>query len=679
MRILVLSFLLLASRPVVGQVTSTTEDVLDRLADELLATAEADVSYDELYEALTHLLSNPVDLNTVTQEQLRATMMLTEREINAFLKYRVERGPFLDVLEIQAIPEWTPQTVRNLAPFVRVRDPATRIDKNLVRRIRSESNSYLVMRLERTMESKRGYSNASTEAQRYAGNPNKYYLRYRTSRPGDFSVGIMAEQDPGELFDWNPPHQLGFDYLSGHIQLMNKGRIENLVMGDYQAQFGQGLQLGSVFGLGKTAQTITGIRRSNLGFLPYMSASESYYMRGVAATLRLTRSIRLHLFGSSKNRDANTESDEPMVSALQNSGLHRTVNERQAKGQIVDQDIGGILQYRKGHLDIGVMSTVKHFSRIISPGPTPYNQFVLRGDGYSNLGAYINASWSNLTLFHEVAHTMGYGTAVTAGLLGNLSTRMEMSWLFRSFDRDFYSAYSNAVAENSAPANEQGLYWGFRSSLPRKFAVSGYLDVFRFPWLKYRVYKPSEGSEWLLRADYTPSKTLSFFVQVREEVKERNSSLEGTLYRVLPGIRRQAWLSGEFNLSPSLTLKSRIQGSRFEFDGVTTSGIAVIQDVSWKIGKFSFSARYALFDTEDYDNRQYVYERDVWMATSLPAYDGIGIRNFVLLHFAASRHLDFWVRWSRTWYADRETIGSGGEQIAGNARNDVKFQLRIRP
>lgn len=657
----------------------SSEEILDHLADQLLATVDADMSYDELYEALTLRLANPVNLNTVTREQLRAIMLLNEREINAFLKYREERGPFLSILELQAIPDWREETVRNLAPFVRVFDPTSRIDPSLVRRMRTETSSYLVMRYERTLESKRGYNAPEGASEHYAGTPDKYYMRYRASRPGDFSLGITAEKDPGETFQWAPGKQYGFDFLSAHLQLLNKGRLVNLVVGDFQAQFGQGLQFGSVFGLGKTAQTITGIRRSNLGFLPYMSASESYYLRGIAATMRLSPVLQLHLFGSRKSRDATVDSGEPMVSSLQNTGLHRTQRELDARGQVTDQDLGAVLQYHDQRLDFGIILSDKRLTHAVQPAPSPYNQFAFSGAGYRNIGCYFNLSWGNVTLFSEAAHTVAFGNALTVGVLGNLTAQLEMSWLFRTFDKDYYSAYANAVAEGSTPQNEQGLYWGARYSFSRKLILSGYADFFSFPWLKYRIYRPSDGTEWLVRLDFTPSKTKAFYIQAREETKMRNRSIEDPLYTVATGIKRQVWLSAEFEIVPTFTVKSRLQGSRFEIDGRSTNGMALVQDATWKKGRWSVSARYALFDTDDYDNRQYVYEKDVWMATSLPAYDGTGLRNYILIHFAASKNVDFWVRWARTWYADRTSIGSSGEEIDGNARNDIKFQLRIRP
>ncbi|HRG10074.1 MAG TPA: hypothetical protein PLJ08_15980, partial [Cyclobacteriaceae bacterium] len=94
--------------------------------------------------------------------------------------------------------------------------------------------------------------------------------------------------------------------------------------------------------------------------------------------------------------------------------------------------------------------------------------------------------------------------------------------------------------------------------------------------------------------------------------------------------------------------------------------------------KFVFNARYALFDTDDYDNRLYVFEKDVWLAFSFPAYYGVGVRSYVLVQYAVSPAIVLWLRWARTSYSNTESIGSGSETIIGNTRNDLKFQARIR-
>lgn len=654
------------------------QDMLDRLADELLSTADGDASYDELYETLTHLLANPVDLNQVSREQLTAILMLSESEINAFLQFRKTAGAFISALELQAVPGWSMATVRKILPFVRVTDPTSRLDPRMLKRMVSESNQYLVLRYERTLETQKGYREATDSSQRYSGAPGKYYLRLRATRPNDFSAGVTAEKDPGEPFSWNPSKKLyGFDYYSYHIQLLQKGFLDNLILGDFQCQFGQGLQFGSAFGLGKTSQTITGIRRSNLGFLPYMSANESFFLRGAAVTVKLAKTIRVHAFASSRQSDA--VHGDATVTSMPQSGLHRNPAEQLSREKLSDQDLGLSLQYHTERLDAGIVLHQKDLGASFHPSPTLYNQFQFRGRDYRNVGAYFNAAFGNVAFFSEVAKTLTHGWAVTAGALGNLGPTLEMAWLFRKFEPDYFSSYSNAISEGSSPENEQGFYWGFRYTPSRRLVASGYLDVFQFPWLRYRLYRPSDGYEWLLRLDYSPSKTTRFFIQAREEVKERNATGEGPGYRVAEGHRTNFWLSGEFVASNTITLKGRIQASRYELAGQHTAGLAVVQEFTWKHRKFSITGRYALFDTDDYDNRQYVYEKDVWMATSLPAYEGSGLRTYVLVHYSISRHVDVWGRWARTWHNDRDEIGSGGDLIAGNARNDVKFQVRIRP
>ncbi len=56
--------------------------------------------------------------------------------------------------------------------------------------------------------------------------------------------------------------------------------------------------------------------------------------------------------------------------------------------------------------------------------------------------------------------------------------------------------------------------------------------------------------------------------------------------------------------------------------------MALIQDVTYALGRISITGRYAMFDTDDYDNRLYAYESiDAWLSFAFPAYYGKGIRN----------------------------------------------------
>jgi hypothetical protein len=465
------------------------------------------------------------------------------------------------------------------------------------------------------------------------------------------------------------------------VQVQNKGKLKNLVVGDYQAQFGQGLVLGGAFGLGKGGEAVTTARRSNVGLIPYTSVLETGMFRGVGATYQLTPSLFVTSFLSSVFKDASISvdsSDQSSISSLPITGLHRNEIELRNRKAIRETNFGYILNYKRRSVDAGLIFNRAVFSLPIERNHSPYNQFTYRGEENNNTSLFINYSIANTTFFSEVAHTWAHGLAVNVGLLSNLTQRLELAMVFRKYDRDFYSFYSNAFAENSVAQNEQGIYWGANYRIAKKYSFSGYVDLFEFPWLRYRSYSPSSGFEYLLRFNYQPSKTIHAFVQFREEQKQRNTSADTPLYLTESGRKRNWWLNVDYQISSSLRFKTRAQFSNYQFENKFSKGMTLLQDISWTLNSFEFTARYALFDTDDFENRQYVFERDVWLAYSLPAYFGQGIRYLFLIQFNVNQRLTFWLRWTQTRYQNQDSIGSGLDAINGNQRNDIKCQIRLR-
>ena len=58
------------------------------LVDEIFAMQDLDINYQDLYENYLQLISNPFDLNKVTEEQLRSLYILNQDQIISILKYR---------------------------------------------------------------------------------------------------------------------------------------------------------------------------------------------------------------------------------------------------------------------------------------------------------------------------------------------------------------------------------------------------------------------------------------------------------------------------------------------------------------------------------------------------------------------------------------------------------------
>lgn len=190
--------------------------------------------------------------------------------------------------------------------------------------------------------------------------------------------------------------------------------------------------------------------------------------------------------------------------------------------------------------------------------------------------------------------------------------------------------------------------------------------------------KPSSGSDYLLQARYTPDRKTAFYLVYHEEHKEKNLTV-GKIESVVGTTRRNLALNAEYVLTRGLSLRSRAQWGGFAYKGQPTSqGFALVQDATLDIRRFSLSGRIALFGTDDYDSRQYVYERDVLYAFSFPAYFNRGTRHYLLAQYSLSRHLDVWVRWARTDLTNQETVGSGLDQIDAPHKTEVKVQARWR-
>lgn len=640
------------------------------LADRLLGIPEEDdpVAVESSAQFFTSLFN----LNEITREELEALHLVDQRSIESLLSYREQYGPFLDVLELQAVPGLDLETAQLISRHVTVIHTFT--VRTIMNRILSPGNGYVVMRYQRTLEKKRGLLSASG----FAGSADQVYFRMRTSLPGDYSIGFTGEKDEGERMQFSPKTgQWGFDFTSFHLQLRNKGRIKNLIAGDYQFQFAQGLVFGGALSTGKSGEEITVIRRSSTGFHPYTSVNESGFMRGVAFSVELSPVIIVSAFHSRTFRDASPTGTDSLESfSIQRSGLHRTLTEISNRRQLLENNSGLIASYQRRNFDGGILINRIFFDPPVMKRPALFNAYSFAGTENINSGAYFNYRRGNAVFFGEVARSIGAGSGLLVGMLATPDKNLDIGMLVRRYSRDFHTFYSNAFSENSEPRNESGVYWAWKYRFGRRYTLSGYVDLFQFPWLGFRRYSPSNGYEWNLRADYRPVRHAGITAQFREEFKAANLPFDETLYRTGYRTRRAALIKFSYGTGQNFQLTSRLQHNMQTFAGAITKGWAIVQDFGYRWNRLKLSARHALFETDHYDNRHYVFEADTWSAYSFPALAGIGVRNYLLLEYKPGRSVTLWLRFSSTRLVNAQQIGTGVDSIEGNTRQDAKFQAR---
>lgn len=689
MKALFLGIFLLCSVTVFSQEPDKNAVIQQRVEfiSEQLETEELDLT--DVTEVLIFRMDHPLNLNTAKWEDLQELFLLTDLQINDLIVHRNAFGKFISIYELQSLKYWDLATIQLVLPFVKVDDKLDQLHVSL-----KEAFKYgkfeAFLRYQRIPEAKRGYDDVSDSIQTnsnsyYYGNPDRYYTRLRFKYRTNLSVGVTAEKDPGEQF-FRGAQQNGFDFYSAHAYYKGGKYIRAVALGDYQIQIGQGLNLWSGYAFGKTADA-TNVKRSANPLRPYTSVDETRFLRGAAVDLGVGN-FELTLYGSSKAVDASVVSDSVLqefefVSSINLTGFHRT-NSEIARRDGLQENIGGAnLRYQKRSLQLGVAATYQGYDRAFIRDTLPYNQFDFRGKNTTALSADYSWVYKNFNFFGEAAYaTHSNSWANIHGILFSLDSRVAMSMIYRNYQRAYHTFYNNGFSEGSRTQNESGFYSGLKVNFTRSFTVNAYADIFKFPWLRYQVDAPSQGHEWMIQPSYKPTKTFEVYFRFREQVRPKNSrDGDGTITQIEDVQQRNYRLNLSYKVSESIQLKSRVEYVTINRKSNTPeAGFVVSQDVIYdpKSIPVSFAMRYALIDTDSYDSRIYTYENNALYVFSSPAYYYEGSRAYLLVRYKFLRRFDLWARYGTTIYANRNSIGTGAEEIKGSSRSDITVQLRVQ-
>jgi hypothetical protein len=682
---------LLTTQNFFAQTEENKHEIIQQRIEYLSENQETeDIALEQITEDLYYFIDHRINLNKTDGQDLRALQLLTDVQIVALLKYRLEFGKFISIYEIQAIPYWDLNTIYMVLPFIYVDDKLDQLQVSF-KEFLKYGTFEVFTRYQRILEQKGGYQNVPDEVLQntnsiYHGNPDRYYSRMRFTYRNNISMGITMEKDPGEaFFRRNNPY--GFDFYSAHAFYQGGKYLRTVALGDYQIQIGQGLNFWVGYAFNKTSDVIN-IKKNARGLRPYASIDEVRFLRGGAVELAYNK-FHFTAFASIKQVSATLQQsldtlsqEEEFASALNQTGLHRTNSEIDRKNALQERVFGSYIQYKSRALQIGISAVHQSYDKIFERAVQPYNQFDFRGKSLMNVGLDYNYVYKNANFFGEVVRSGSGAIGMLHGALIAIDSKMSLSMLYRNYPRDFHTFYSQGFREGSRSQNEQGLYTGLFWKIHKRVTWDNYLDIFKFPWLRYQVHAPSDGYEFLSQITYRPDKKLEIYARFRQQVRQRNSKIDdGTIREVEDVIQRNYRLHFSYKVTESITLKSRV-----EFVGVHRksmeyeSGFLVYQDIIFKpkSSPVSFSLRYAVFDTDSYDTRIYAFESNMLNVFYIPAHSGKGMRAYALIRYQFAKRFDLWVRYGIFLYENVDAIGSGAEGISGNRKSDIGIQLRMR-
>ena len=241
-------------------------------------TEFSEVDYEQLQTDLYALHDTPIDLNNTSDEELSQLYFLSPQQIDDILAY-AGRHPFESLYELRLIPSLTEYEIRDLLPFVQIRNHKSEIinQKLYPREVFAHATHEIITRVD------------ARNIEGVAGTDPMYVQgRYRFDYQRKVTFGAQLRRPVGGIAkDLQYGAYLRLRGITPHLH--------TVVGGNFQASFGQGLVLAPVFHSGKTSY-VSSVGMQQQG-LRYYSSVDGEGLHGAGATIR-------HAFSSQTRLDA---------------------------------------------------------------------------------------------------------------------------------------------------------------------------------------------------------------------------------------------------------------------------------------------------------------------------------------------------------------------------------------
>ncbi|MDR3266185.1 MAG: helix-hairpin-helix domain-containing protein [Tannerella sp.] len=649
-------------------------EYMEEFAEESEENSE---SIENLYNDLSYLTEHPINLNTVTLEQLKQIPFLSDIQILNILDYLKKNGQFVSIYELKNINFLDLQTIELILPFLYVGEKDDKRPMNLKDMARYGKNE-LMLRYDRGLEQKAGYKDIPDSIlqkypnRQYVGEPFYTSLRYSYTLKDRIQAGFTAEKDAGESF-LKKAHK-GYDFYSVHLFLKNFGKLSSLAIGDYKVSFGQGLIVSNDFSPSRSS-IIAQAERRNYGFRRHYSTNENDFFRGIASTVSINK-FDISAFYSYRNKDATAT--ESSITSFKTDGMHRTVGEMDKRHNINIQTFGGNIRYVSSSLTVGFTALTYSFGGLsVEPEPQPYNMYYFRGKRNTNASVDYTLRNKRFVFFGETAVSQNGALATLDAVKWNVSTVFNALILYRNYSRKYQAFYGNSFSQNSTVQNEEGVYLSLLWSPIAHWRLTGYADFYRFPWLKFTVDAPSKGKEYLLQADYKGIKNTTVSARYRFRSRENNllKENENTLEE---SDTHRFRLQISNKSSEYFNLRTTFERSFYENSVTANKGWLISQSFGYNHSEkpFKMDIFAAYFNTDNYNSRIYLYEKNLLYSFYIPSFYGKGTRFSSVIRYDFTKNFYLSVKAAWSHYYDRNSIGTSAEEIEGKDKIDIYAQIR---
>ena len=598
------------------------ESLMDVMDERLLGNAISDEQFAMVLEYYEELLQNPLKINSAGRREFERLLVLSEFQIESILNYRESSGYILSLAELMLLHGFDEHKAAMIAPFISFEIPRKFFkrgdDKLTVGKILQDCSSQLYFKGARELQHNVMFDPITEEEfkknpdSRYLGTPYYLQMKYKLSYNSKIRAGFTLENDIGEaLF---PTGGAPLDFFSFNVSVNDIGKINTLILGDYNARFGQGLVLWNSFNL-KSAGSPSSLYKKGAGLLPYTSSDESAFFRGIAASFSIGR-LDIDAMFSYNRLDARVKDGK--YTSIIDDGLHNTCSSLETR-KSMHETVGALsLSYMLRRAKIGFTLASYGYDKANGRRITEYNRYQMYDGIWGNASVDFYAVVRNLRFFGELAIDCGGSAAVLVGSLFPINDKMECGILLRSYSKSYIAPHGGAYSTLSSLSNQTGATLDLLYNLSRCMKFSLYAQTSYYPWKRYNAGT----SSYMLKGGAK--------LEFENDLWSGYVNLSNTYHSFERIDKFYLKCKLKYNFSPELN--GTLHGAF-----VSTGGGGYEVGTDWRYRgvnrRFTVNGGVTLFSCRDWDSRLYVYENDLPYTYSSRLLYGDGASLYLLLNY----------------------------------------------
>ena len=512
-------------------------------------------SYEDLdvheVERLEEYIAKPLHINFESFAEMVSSGLLSQYQVASLMDYRNRSGDILSLSELSLINGFNPDFVRKLSPFISL---ASSSNPGMSSAGERKSDNDLTVRS--------GFKPALADKCTWNWGA-KYRLKSDRGAGGSISVS-KSYDEPGA----SP------EFLTGNFVFKSIRRTCKLVIGDFNARFGQGLALWNGMTMSGLS-SLSSFSRRGSGISESWSFTGSSALTGIAAGISSGRFIITSLAALPGIRTMPSFKDDLSVLPAVN-----------------------VLWYGR-NFQVSVTECME-FSGVMTDEPRI---------PHMKTSADVRCCLKGTDIFTEIAYD--WVNTVPAFLMGSefpASEFLRMAVLARYYPSAYDSYLSAAPRSGSKCANELALSLAGELSV-RRHECSFSIDAMAHPESKSKEYARTWQVKSLLLWRFMINEQLTLAIRLNERIRNWESNKYKTDARM-----EVNWLSRSFTASVRINLSRCVK-----------TGFLSYMEAGYKGGTLSIYFRQGFFHIDNWDDRIYAYERDAPGNFSVPAYYGRGL------------------------------------------------------